>query len=130
MKDSLDGPPAKTAATAAASTAWANAIAARRTIVGSARRCIVSAISSRLPDDASPGELYASDETFRQLSNCISEYAHAIGSLGDGTESGLGLILAAVTEAAAPYEPHPALMRAVEQWYREALETIPNTRTD
>jgi hypothetical protein len=89
-------------------------------VVTSAWRCVQHALAARLPDDTKGRDLYASDEVFRQLHECVTEYAGVLRLMGDDEDTVARLMLRTLDEAAAPGEPHPALRDAVDEWTRHA----------
>lgn len=93
----------------------------RQAVVSSAWRCVENALHTALREDAKSRDIYGSDEVFRLLHECVTEYTIALRGLGEDEESTAKLMLFTLDEAAAPTEPHPALRCAVEEWCRQAF---------
>lgn len=92
---------------------------ARLSLIRSARDCMVRAVAAASPDGRSPSEFQASDETVRQLSACVREYARVLRGMGEPPERIPHFLRRAVTEAVAPNDAHPALIAAIVAWAAE-----------
>jgi len=95
--------------------------AARLALILSARECMARAVAAAGPSTASSAvpQFHASDETVRQLSACVREYARVLRALGEPAGRVPQFLCRAVTEAVAPGEAHPALVAAIVAWAHE-----------
>lgn len=95
----------------------------RHLLFDSIRRCIAHAIGAPLRVDVAPHELHVSDDVFRHLHACARACAQELYALGQDGDGVVATILAGAVAAAKPNELHPAVIRAIEQWCREARES-------
>ncbi len=94
---------------------------ARRAVVASTRRCMHLATRQSITDDASTLDRYASDDTFRELHKCVAAFAHVMRTLGVPQRTSENMLMSALADAADSGEPHPALVAAIEEWFRDAF---------
>jgi hypothetical protein len=100
----------------------------RELMFDSIRRCIARAVGAPHDEDSASHELLSSDEVFRHLHACTSACARELYSLGQDCDGVVGFMLAGATAAADPDSLHPAVLRAIAEWCREA-ERSPGTET-
>ncbi|HEY4306317.1 MAG TPA: hypothetical protein VGM82_17720 [Gemmatimonadaceae bacterium] len=92
---------------------------ARLSLIRSARDCMVRAVAAASPNEPAARDFHASDETVRQLSACVREYARVLRGMGEPAERVPQFLRRAVTEAVAPNNAHPALIAAIVAWAAE-----------
>ncbi|HEY5060106.1 MAG TPA: hypothetical protein VII52_01160 [Gemmatimonadaceae bacterium] len=95
----------------------------RHLLFDSIRRCIAQAIGAPVRTDIAPHELHVSDDVFRHLHSCAQACAQELYALGQDGDGVVKTILAGAVAAAKPNELHPAVIRAIEQWCREARQS-------
>jgi hypothetical protein len=98
--------------------------ATRQFMFDSIRGCVARAIGP-VPD-GEPQGIDLSDEVFRRLHACTLTSARALYALGQDGDAAAALILAGAEAAAEPDELHPAVLRAIEQWCRDAQTISPD----
>lgn len=102
---------------------WAHVT--RQLMFESIQRCVAHAVGASRSGSLAPHEPYASDQVFRHLHVCASECARELYKLGQDGDRAVAFILAGAVAAAEPDTLHPAVLRAIADWCRDAQGATP-----
>jgi hypothetical protein len=94
----------------------------RRRMFESVRACVAHAIGRPLEGDITPHSLSVSDAVFRELHHCVEACSRELYAVGQDEDGVVAMVLAGAAAAADPDELHPAVIRAMDQWCREARQ--------